>query len=192
MGPGLIRKSMMTGWTLRRVAFYLGWALLLAAFAAGAAEALVKALPGRGLHLVSAHDLWYTAWPGNLVVTQIRVERLSPELWSAVIRPLLDLPAWLLTGLPGGLLTWFYRPKRPLTADELQDLQEREDSLFLYDELAAQAKLEGYADEDDGDDMAPSHENQHFLDEAGLTYAESEDDYDIDIDSLPPPPGIDR
>lgn len=180
---------MMTGWTIKRVAFYLGWALLLAAFAAGAAEALVKAEPGRGLHLVSAHDIWYTAWPGNLVVTQIRVERLSPELWSAVIRPLLDLPAWLLTGAPGGLLTWFCRPRRPLTADEIQDLQEREDSLFLYDELAEQAMLDGYGD---GDDMAPSHETQHFLDEAGLTYAESEADFEIDVDSLPPPPGAGR
>ena len=152
---------MMTGWTIKRVAFYLGWALLLAAFAAGAAEALVKAEPGRGLHLVSAHDIWYTAWPGNLVVTQIRVERLSPELWSAVIRP-----------------------RRQLTADEVQDLQEREDSMFLYDELAEQAMQDGYGE---GDDMAPSHETQHFLDEAGLTYAESEADFDIDVDSLPPP-----
>ena len=175
---------MMAGWTVRRVLFYLGWALLLAAFASGAAEALVKAEPGRGLHLVSAHDLWYTVWPGNLVVTQIRVERLSPELWSAVIRPLLDLPALILTGVPGGALAWLCRPVRPLTPDEEQDLREREDSMFLYDELAEQAMQDGFGD---GDDMAPSHESQHFLDEAGLTYAESEDDYDIDIDSLPPP-----
>ena len=58
--------------------------------------------------------------------------------------------------------------------------------MFLYDELSEQAMLDGYGEDDD---MAPSHENQHFLDEAGLTYAESEDDYDIDIDSLPPPGG---
>lgn len=176
----------MGGSNAKRLCFYLGWVLLAAAFAAGAAEGLVKATPGRGLHLVSAHDLWYTIWPGNLVVTQIRVERLSPELWSAVIRPLLDVPAWALTGVPGAALAWFCRPKRPLTADEEQDLREREESMFLYDELSEQAMLDGYGEDDD---MAPSHENQHFLDEAGLTYAESEDDYDIDIDNLPPPGG---
>jgi hypothetical protein len=178
---------MKGSWTIRRVLFYLGWVLLLAAFAAGAAEALVRAVPDKGLALVSAHDLWYTVAPGNLVVTQIKVERISPELWSAVIRPLLAVPAWALTGVPGGLLTWFCRPVRPLTPDEEQDLREREDSMFLYDQLAEQALRDGYADDDDGDDMAPSHDSQHFLDEAGLTYAESEEDFDIDIDNLPPP-----
>ena len=181
----------MTGnFGVKRFFFYLGWVLLAAAFAAGAAEALVRADPGRVFNVASAHDLWYRLWPGNLVVTQIRVERLSPELWSAVIRPLLDFPAWGLTGVPGGLLTWFCRPRRQLTADEEQDLREREDSLFLYDELAEQAKLDGY--DDDSDDMAPSHESQHFLDEAGITYAESEDDFDIDIENLPPPGPGDR
>ncbi|HAD88290.1 MAG TPA: hypothetical protein DCG48_13090 [Rhodospirillaceae bacterium] len=175
---------MSKGMTLRRVLFYLGWALLLSAFAAGAAEALVRADPGRGLFVVSAHDLWYTIAPGNLVVTQIKVERLSPELWTHVIRPILELPAWALTGLPGAALTWFCRTRRPLTADEQQDLREREESVFLYDQLAEQAMLDGYGEDDD---MAPSHEDQHFMDEAGLTYAESEDDYDIDMDNLPPP-----
>ena len=133
--------------TLRRVLFYLGWALLLSAFAAGAAEALVRADPGRGLFVVSAHDLWYTIAPGNLVVTQIKVERLSPELWTHVIRPILELPAWALTGLPGAALTWFCRTRRPLTADEQQDLREREESVFLYDQLAEQAMLDGYGEE---------------------------------------------
>ncbi|PIW25671.1 MAG: hypothetical protein COW30_18830 [Rhodospirillales bacterium CG15_BIG_FIL_POST_REV_8_21_14_020_66_15] len=174
----------MAGSSVRRILFYLGWALLLAAFAAGAAEGLVRADPGRGLHPVSAHDLWYRLWPGNLVVTQIRVERLSPELWSAVVRPVLDLPAWILTGLPGVLLTWLCRPRRTLTPDEEQDLREREESMFLYDELAARAREDGHVDDDD---MAPSHESQHFLDEAGLTHADSEEDYDIDMDGLPPP-----
>tara|TARA_B100000513_G_scaffold109466_1_gene47444 strand:- start:22 stop:567 length:546 start_codon:yes stop_codon:yes gene_type:complete len=178
---------MKTGWTIRRVAFYLGWALLLAAFASGAAEALVHADPGRGRKLVTAYDLWYTIWPGNLVITQIRVERLSPELWASVIRPALDFPAWMLFGLPGAVLTWFCRPRRPLTADEEQDLRDREESMFLYDELAEQAKAEGYTD---GDDMEPTHDNQLFLDEAGITHAESEADYDIDMDNLPPPPGM--
>ena len=171
--------------TIRRVAFYLGWLLLLAAFVAGAAEGLVRSDPGRGPALVSTHDLWYWLWPGNRVVTQIKVERLSPALWSNVIRPLLELPAWALAGVPGALLAWFCRPIRRLTADEEQDMRDRADSMFLYDALAEQAMEEGYGE---GDDMAPDHDEHLFMDDAGVTAAESETDFDIDMPHLPPPP----
>lgn len=173
--------------SLRRIAFYLGWLLLLAAFAAGAGGAVVHTNPTHDGGMVSAHDLWYTLFPGNLVVTQIRVERLSPELWSAVIRPLLNLPAWFLTGVPGTLLAWFCRPVRVLTPDEEKDMRETEDAMFLYDALAEQAEAEGYGE---GDDRAPTHEEQHFLDGSGITAADSTADFDITLpDKNPPPDG---
>jgi len=171
---------------LRRIAFYLGWLLLLAAFAAGAAEAVVHADPARQAGMVTAFDLWYRLFPGNLVVTQIRVERLSPDLWSGAVRPLLDLPGWALAGLPGAVLAWFCRPIKPLTPDEEQDLREREDSMFLYDALAEQAVEDGFGD---GDDRAPSHDEQIYLDDAGVTAAESEADFDIDMPDVNQPPG---
>ena len=174
--------------TLRRVAFYLGWLLLLAAFAAGAAEGVVRADPQQNPLLVSAHDLWYSLWPGNRVVTQIRVERLSPALWANVIEPLLSFPAWALAGVPGTLLAWLCRPVKPLTADEERDLHDRAESMFLYDALAEQAHAEGY-DAGDDDDMAPTHDDHLFLDEAGVTAVDSEADFDIDMGNLPPPTG---
>ncbi|MEK9673195.1 MAG: hypothetical protein VW268_11945 [Rhodospirillaceae bacterium] len=170
----------------RRFLFYLGWALLLAAFAAGAAEALVRTDPSRGLSLVSAHDLWYRFWPGKLVVAEIKVERLSPALWSDVVRPLLEIPAWMLTGIPGALMTWFCRPVRQMTPDEEQDMREREESFFLYDALAEQAIADGHGH---GDDMAPDHGFQQLLEEGGITVVDSEVDFEIDTLDMPPPPG---
>lgn len=174
--------------TVKRVTFFLGWFLLLAAFAAGAAETVVIANPGRGPGMVSAHDLWYTIWPGNRVITQIRVENLSPALWADVIRPLLNLPAWVLTGVPGAVLAWTCRPVKQLTPDEEQDLRERHESMFLYDELAEQAKADGY-DDDGDDDMEPDHGLHHLLEDDGVTAPDGEDDFDIDMDGMPPPPG---
>ncbi len=182
-------RPITVGMTPRKVLFYIGWVLLLAAFFAGAAEALVHADPSRPWGLVSAHDLWYTLWPGNLVIAEIRIEKLSPALWEGVVRPLLEWPAWVLSGLPGGALAWFCRPIRTLTADEERDLLERREALFLYDELSEQAVADGYGD---GDDMEPDHGHHHLLEEDGVTLPDGEQDFDIDMNNLPPPPGGDR
>ncbi len=81
--------------------FFLGWGFLLLAFAGAAAEALPRTFPGSGT-FVSAHELWYAASPGSLVVTQIQVERISPALWELLRASVLVLPAWVLFGVPGG------------------------------------------------------------------------------------------
>ena len=75
--------------------FFLGWGFLLLAFAGAAAEALPRTFPGSGT-FVSAHELWYAASPGSLVVTQIQVERISPALWELLRASVLVLPAWVL------------------------------------------------------------------------------------------------
>ncbi len=148
-----------------RVLFYLGWTLMFLAFVGAAGEAVPRSLPGGAGGsgwFVSAYDLWYAAQPGSLVVTQIQVEKLSPVLWDPVIVALLSLPAWLLFGGPGVLLTWFFRPHREITAEQREDLQKQEESLLLFDKLTEEARAAGF---DDGeDDRAPSHEGPDIID----------------------------
>ncbi len=147
-----------------RILFYLGWVLLFLAFAGAAAESIPRSLPGGaplGGWFVSAYDLWYAAKPGSLVVTQIQIERISPFLWDPVIVGLLALPAWLLFGLPGALLTWFFRPHREMTAEQREELEKQEESLLLYDKLVEEARAAGF---DDDDDRAPYHEGSDIID----------------------------
>ncbi len=148
-----------------RVLFYLGWVLLFMAFVGAAAEAIPRSLPGGatlGGWFVSAYDLWYAARPGSLVVTQIQVEKISPVLWDPVIVALLALPAWLLFGVPGVLLTWFFRPHKEMTAEQREDLQKQEENLLLFDKLTEEARAAGF--DDDEDDRAPSHDGPGIID----------------------------
>jgi len=119
--------------------FYLGWVLLLVAFASAAAEAVVRAYPGWGGIFASAHDLWYTIWPGSLVVTQIRVEKVMPALWDPVILTVLALPAWALFGVSGTALVWLYRPGRFLTQAECDEFNKFQEAIFLHDKLNREA-----------------------------------------------------
>lgn len=154
----------------RKVFFYAGWGLLALAFAAGAAEAAVRAEPGANMVFISARQLWYSLAPADFVIAQIHVERLSPVLWDPVALSLLAFPAWALLGLPGAALTWSLRPRRELSDEERADLEDREATLFLYDELARDAHDQGYRD---GDDMAPSHEQYNPLEADGLKYPDT-------------------
>lgn len=165
-----------------RVFFYLGWVLLVLAFAAGAAQVVPRSLPGGASgSIVSAYELWYAAWPGSLVVAQIRVEKLlAPWVWDPVLVTLLKLPAWLLFGLPGGLLTWFLRPHREMSAAELEDLKKQEESLLLYDRLAQEAREAGFGD--DEDDQLPDHASLGLIDGRGVTTLE--EDYDLTTDGF--------
>ena len=134
-----------------KILFLLGWALLVGAFVSGAYENMARVQGAMGGAFLSAYDLWYTLWPGKLVVTQILVERhLHAALWEYLVVPLLSLPAWLLLGGPGVFLTWRFRPHR---AD---DDEGDEDSLFVYDALAKAAREEEDYDRRK-DDMAPDH-----------------------------------
>ena len=133
-----------------RLPFIAGLGLLLGAALAGAFEPLARGQSGSESMILSAHDIWYTLWPGNLVVTQTLVERhVGAGLWEYVIGPALRAPAWLLLGVPGAALTWFFRPFRNLVPDA------EEASMFLFDSLAKAAKEEGYAEGQD--DMLPDH-----------------------------------
>lgn len=158
-----------------KVLFYAGWTLLLLAFAAAAAETLPRSLPGGEGFLISAHQLWYAAWPGSLIVTQIKVETLlHPWLWDPVIVTVLQAPAWALLGVPGALLVWFCRPHKEMSPHDREDLEKQEESLFLYDRLAREAREAGY--EPGEDDQRPDHAGHGLIDARGLTepYAEGD------------------
>jgi hypothetical protein len=162
--------------------FYFGWVLLGLAFVAAAAQVVPRMLPGGSTSgVVSAYELWYAAWPGSLVVTQIKVEKfLHPWLWDPMLVTVLKAPAWLLVGLPGGLLTWFLRPNRQLTELEREDLEKHEDALRLFDQLAREAEQAGYGE--DEDDRLPDHTSHGLIDGDGVTTLEA--DYDLNTDGL--------
>jgi len=166
--------------TTMKVLFYLGWVLLALAFTAGAAQVVPRALPGgTSGGVVSAYELWYAAWPGTLITTQIKIERLlHPWLWDPALVTLLKLPAWLLLGLPGAMLTWFLRPQRGLSEAEREDLRKQEESLLLYDRLAREAREAGFGDHED--DQLPDHASHDVIDGRGVTTLEA--DYDMKID----------
>jgi hypothetical protein len=149
-----------------RVFFYLGWVFLLLAFAGAAAETLPRAFKGGGGIFVSAFDLWYAAWPGSLIVTQIHVEKVSPALWQLLAASVLALPAWMLFGVPGGALVWFCRPHKKITRQQMEELKRQEETLLLYDKLSQEAREAGF--EDDEDDQEPVHGHHDIIDAPGF------------------------
>ncbi len=150
-----------------RLFFFLGWVFLLLAFAGAAAEVLPRTLPGSDGVFISAHELWYAAWPGSLVVTQIQVERISPVLWELLRASVLALPVWMLFGVPGGALVWFCHPHRQMTRHQREELERQEEALVLYDKLTQEAREAGF---DDGeDDQMPVHNHHNLIDVPGFT-----------------------
>ena len=164
--------------------FLLGVVFVLAAFLAAAYETVAQFQVGVGGMVLSAYDLCYTYWPGKLVVAQVLVERhLHPLVWDPVITAILHLPAWLILGAPGMTLLWNFRPARP---GDPQDRLE-EETLYLYDALAKQAREEGYDPSED--DMAPDHGPEGEFDGEDVTIGGSFEDYEGDLGM--PDPGKD-
>jgi hypothetical protein len=95
---------------LRRFGFGLG--LVLAVIAAATLVAQVFSLLAHGGYVpVSLGSVWYSAHANSLVGLQALVEnRLSPRAWPAVFW-LLQLPAWLVTGVAGAAMLFACRPR---------------------------------------------------------------------------------
>jgi hypothetical protein len=138
-----------------RIPYYLGWIALALAFAAAATEPFLVQL-GKGGFMTSSHDLWYALAPGNLVVTEIRMEREWPALWDPYLVTLLQAPAWLLAGVPGVILVWYCHPNRIMSPGVREEYERQRESLFVIDELSDQALLDETYDPHE-DDQAPSH-----------------------------------
>jgi len=143
-----------------RTAFLLGWFLMLCAFAVAGAETIARTLPGGTGWVLSTSELWRALWPSSYLLAEVRLSNTLPWLWDPLIVWFLSPPAWALFGLPGVVLAWTCRPNRVLSADQEEELREHEASLFLYDELASEAR-KWARDEGsnlDEDDRLPTHE----------------------------------
>lgn len=133
--------------------FVIGWLLLASAFLAAAADISVKVSRNSGGALLSAIDLWNSVSPDTLIATRSLLSDIHPALWDPLLTTLLILPAWLLLGLPGGVLAYLCRPNR--RDDSLEGGNDDDMTPHsLYEELAKAAKDEGYGDS--VDDMAPN------------------------------------
>lgn len=145
----------------------LGWTLLLGAFFAGVAESIAHVQPGVGGFFLSAYDVWYTLWPGELIVTKIRIEQwLGAWAWDPVFTGLLAAPGWAVFGIPGVFLVWLGWPDRGQPSAEFQEIS---DSVFLYDDLAKRAREEGYSQDnppfdDSSFDLIDELEREALLD----------------------------
>jgi hypothetical protein len=122
--------------------FYFGWFLIVLAFASVSAEHIVRS---SGV-IVPAYDLWFAISAKHFTISQIRIERISISLWDPVLKTVLLAPAWFLFGVPGIAFSWFYRPNRYLSEEDEEDQHKQVEELYLLDELASEAKVNGYVD----------------------------------------------
>jgi hypothetical protein len=122
-----------------RVGFILGWICFGIAFLAAAMESSL----GSGF-ITSANDLLLAYVPGKWIAFKLRHASL---LFDIIVMPVMQLPGWLIAGIPASFLLFTFRPHR----EELDsDLLE---SLTTYDRLARQAADEGAVDD------APTYES---------------------------------
>lgn len=138
-----------------RILFYLGWVLLIAAFLITGADPFLTQL-GKGGIWTSFHDVWYAYAPHSLIISQIRIEKVAPVLWDPVILTILQVPGWLLFGLPGGVLVWTCRPNKVMSEDMREEYERQKESLFVLDELSREARKDENYDPHE-DDQAPAH-----------------------------------
>lgn len=179
------------------VLYMLGWLFLAGAFLGAAAETVVRGRLETDAVFLTAHELWSALAPESLAIAQYMVERnLSPAIWDPLLVNLMTLPAWLILGIPGVLLVWFFRPPRKKADSDDDDIME--ESLFLFDALAEEAGKEGYHDDlpvDDG--LSLNYESEGLttnFESAGDTESwdpaadqDDEGEYDsIDFPTSPP------
>ncbi len=138
-----------------RLLFYVGWALLLMAFLITAMDPYLTLL-GTGGMWAPALDVWYAYSPRTLILTQIRIEKFAPALWDPVIVTVLQIPGWLLFGVPGIVLVWFFRPNRTMSDEVREEYERQKESLFVLDELSRHARNDEDYDASE-DDQAPAH-----------------------------------
>lgn len=150
---------------MKRLLFLLGTVLAALGFLAAAAELAAQALDPDITMLPAAHDVWRTVSP----TTYQLIRPLEGSAWMIA----LALPGWLTLGVPGLALMIVFRKR------EQNDFAEHEHSLFLFDELARQAREQGY--DGTADDMRPDS----FDD---TTFAAEHYAHDSVIDDLLEPP----
>ncbi len=135
---------------MKRFAFLVGIGLLTLALLSSGAELAARALQmgeqAPSTLLMPLGKVWAEVAPGSFAALQ------ADDNWPILSR-VLTLPGWLLFGAPGMALAILFR-KRGADSPSAQQARDHEESLYLYDELAAAAQKEGF----DGlpHDLAPS------------------------------------
>jgi hypothetical protein len=155
-----------------RLLFYFGWFLIVLALASVSAEHIVR---GSGI-IVPAYDLWFAVSAKHFTISQIRIERISVSLWDPVLKTILLAPAWFLFGCPGIALAWVFRPNRFHFAEDEDDHHKYVEELFLLDELASEARVNGHEDNNENYYLAPEYYN-NFVFEGLKNHVDNDDDY---------------
>lgn len=151
---------------MKQFFFILSLGLLALTFVAGAAEMAAQGLSG-GLRIwMPAMEVWQVLSPDTLLAGEQAIAETSPTLWQ-LAQGLLQLPGWLLLGLPGSVMAIAFRDRE--TNEDL----EHEEAMFLYDELARHAREEGMNDSAHGDDMmGHASERSELIEPADTAFAD--------------------
>ena len=87
--------------------------LLIAGALAALAVEVVGSIRAGGYESIAVADAWFRINSNSLVGFGALIEnRVSPDLWSEVLLPLLALPLWLVLAVPGALLAIVSRRRR--------------------------------------------------------------------------------
>ncbi len=124
--------------------FFLGIALSVLAFFAAALELAAHAGEPQLAFAPAFGEVWRVLSPDTL---KAFLAAFAQGKWSFLLLWLLKWPGWMIAGVPGFALIVFVRP-----GTQAEDRKE-EQSLFLFDELLHQARMQ--AEEISGDDLAP-------------------------------------
>ena len=102
------------GWVMVRGFFRLiGLVLLVLGFLALVYDG-ARSIADQTLRLTRVGELWNDINQGSQHSVQSMVVGFSPLLWNAVIKVLLNQPAWAVMGILGILLMLLFRPGKPL------------------------------------------------------------------------------
>jgi ABC-type Fe3+ transport system permease subunit len=93
----------------------IGWILLTLALVLMGHEAL-NSLEGEGYRLIALGELWFrldqVMGTASLNATQAAIQRyIWAWLWEGIIQNILTVPAWLVFGLLGAILTYTCRSR---------------------------------------------------------------------------------
>jgi hypothetical protein len=90
--------------------------LLIAAVVAIAYDGSRTLAGGSSLVISSLGDHWTTLHPASLeAFRKIIVAKVHPLAWDSAVRPVLRLPAWLVTGVLAVLFGWLGRRRRKVS-----------------------------------------------------------------------------
>ena len=87
----------------------IGWLLIALAIAVAGHEAILS-LEAGGYRPFAFGELWSKIDTASLNLLQAVIQRyVWPWLWDGVIVQVLLLPAWVVLGVPGLVVAWFFR-----------------------------------------------------------------------------------